>query len=43
MFIESMSLFGVGSQGVKIANVFFSALYSHLGEFSSCFGWGHTT
>ena len=41
MFIKAMSLFRVGQvpPGVEIASVFFfSALYLHRGEFSSCFG-----
>lgn len=40
---KSCPSLGSGSQGVKIANVLFPALYLHLSEVSSCFGWGHTT
>ena len=39
MFIKAMSLFRVGQPRYGDSEcLFFSALYLHLGEFSSCFG-----
>lgn len=39
MFIKAMSLFRVGQPRCGDSErLFFSALYLHLGEFSSCFG-----